>query len=110
MKRFPFPPPIGLLLIAACFVMTSLQPAHAARIDDFLGMVQSQDPEVRNQARDQIALQVGAEVIVPLLDLVGGDQPAARRCADEAIEKIVHNAFRPGNAEQRQTVVDALAA
>ncbi|MDD8044647.1 MAG: hypothetical protein PHC78_12875, partial [Verrucomicrobiota bacterium] len=61
MKRFPFPPPIGLLLIAVCFVMTSLQPAHAARIDDFLGMVQSQDPEVRNQARDQIALQVGAE-------------------------------------------------
>ncbi|MGI6301801.1 MAG: HEAT repeat domain-containing protein [Verrucomicrobiota bacterium] len=110
MKRFPFPPPIGLLLIAVCFVMTSLQPAHAARIDDFLGMVQSQDPEVRNQARDQIALQVGAEAIVPLLDLVGGDQPAARRCADEAIEKIVHNAFRPGNAEQRQTVVDALAA
>jgi HEAT repeat protein len=91
-------------------LLAGLTTVSGAGIDEFIGMVKSEDAQVRNQARDQVALQVGPAALEALLDVYGADQPAPRRTAGECIEKIAHHAFRPGAADQRQAAVNGLVS
>ncbi len=72
-----------------------------------LADIRSGDMALRLRAVDQATL-VGATAIVPLGDILGGDDPAAAKSALEALRRVAHHAARPGAASERRKAATEL--
>ena len=102
--------PIARCLPAAVLVLVALAPSVLAQgtdLDGFLAGITGPDGEARRVAFEQAA-QYGAETVVPLGQILGGQDRAAARAAHLALQAIVAHAGRPGAEAEAQAVSAAL--
>lgn len=76
-------------------------------LNRFLSELQSQDLEVRQRAW-QSAGQFGAPAVEPIGKLLGSPDKGIARAAGFALEKIAHDAARPGSRDRRAVTNELL--
>lgn len=64
--------------------------------------IRSGDVEVRQRAVEQARL-IGTPLIVPLGQVMAGNDPATAKAALEALRVVAHHAARPGASSERRT-------
>lgn len=84
-------------------------PAFDPAVASLLADIRHGDNAARQSAAVRAAL-VGTAAIVPLGLARGDGDLGAAKAASEAIQRIVHNASRPGAAEERQAAARQLVA
>jgi hypothetical protein len=104
---------IGLLLAGTASAAETTQGPRATGFDsavaDLLAGIRHGDNSARQSAAAHAAL-VGTSAIGPLSLVWGGTDPGASKAAFEAIQRIAHNAARPGATEERQSAARYLVA
>ncbi len=97
---------VGLL-----FLLLSINEGGTAsqkpQVRELLSQLQSSDLELRWKSAVK-AGPVGAEAVVPLGDLMGGEDRGVAKAATEALRRIVHYSARPGARKEAQAVAREL--
>lgn len=102
---------VGLLpLVATVCAGLGLMAARAAseaELNDFLGKINSEQGSVRVEAIRQVG-PMGAQAVVPLGKLAGGDHRDAAIAAQTALKHLAAYVGRPGAAEDKKSVAHYL--
>ena len=81
--------------------------SNSAAVQAFLVKIKSEDANERIAAIKQ-APEMGADAVLPLGEMMGGNNPAASKAAGEALLRIAHHSGRPGAARESKAVASRL--
>lgn len=97
----------GFGLLFLLFISEGRTAPQKPQVRELLSQLQSSNLDLRWEAAVK-AGPIGAEAVVPLEDLMGGEDRGVTKAATEALRRIAHYSARPGARKEAQAVAREL--